>query len=1230
MLTAFARAMDRERRPSSFVGPASTPLPVHGESGESDMAALNAFKTYADESLILEREKLDKTLAFQQAQLAQQLALEEKRLSFEKEKLEFERKKWEDEIQLRRQALEHNLVIPNLSPPSHFSVEAPAPVSRKITNVEEKRSTVPAEPPLPLPQAVPPQGTSTATKVVYELADVLLDEVAIAIVHVSDEYSRSVNCKKEFTFAEQHGIEIIPVVVGEHQANARNIPGPSSKKKSEKKWLDNWLGFNVSDKLWIDARNPQELDKKTEEVKDAIKKRMEEWIASNIVIVDENEAEAVAEKVGGYTDIVEALEAKDDAAVLVLLKDYKGDWTMESEDILLLAIPNVTILTLKELIVAGLKIDREDTYPLIAAIEAGSVTKLELLIDYGANVKAKDYGDFTALHKAAAVGTVEQCRILLKHGADLDAKDDDGFTPFALAIKLLNLECAKFLHCEGADLTVTDGWYQQNVLHMFSLFEKTSNGDTAASLAVVNGGLGIIQYLIEKDKSTAEFIDEKRGNLVVLASQHEDGNILNFLLASGIEFDLSVMDDKGRTCLINSIENKNFDAVKAIHKLAPSLFSSESHTTIAGAASGSFEILKFLLEETQSSIDLKERDEYGRTVFLRAAANGNVDIMKFLAERDVSLLSALNNDGETAVHLAVQSDSLDAVKFLVEQDNFQFDLLREDDSGATVMSEALENLEIMKYLHQQEPALLGKSSRAQNNLLLWAVEKTNENVEVIEFLLKNSQFNLHSTDDNMNVVAYAFEKRNFDTAKLLIEEDVTLLDFVGEGDSSILSTFINTSSNVEYLEYLLDKKEFNLSEVDPFGNTILSIAIEHGYRTEVLDYLVKKNPSFMYETLTHGITYLEFSILRGHSGAYEFFEELTHRAFTKSRDSLYGAICCAAYAQNDKLMSELASKDIKLTEKVKSLSENDPSLNPVFSTLFALSLLAKEFKLKHLSNLLSLAYCVFQDDLDALKLFYEKFKFELDPTVEYNGFTLIGGLVLSETLYSLYEDEKWEEMEHERVSKGKDDAESIESETNEAKNDAVDNVEVAQGTFFNTLDYVLSISPGYLISKTCGNYNCFYSVVGGFGCDLFDKNRIRLANKLLSLGADVNARVSSGAISTEREGFTPLLRACQKKLTGSIDYLLELDPAIAAVDFTAVDVTKSTALHLLAERTDLYLMNDQVQSYVSKLAERGVAINAINAKGKTAYDIAVELGDKRMAAEILKCGGLPASKVNAI
>lgn len=98
---------------------------------------------------------------------------------------------------------------------------------------------------------------------------------------------------------------------------------------------------------------------------------------------------------------------------------------------------------------------RNDTRmtPLMCAAGMGHATAVEMLLQHGAKVKAKDRAGNTALHYACQApkdGGYAVVQILLKHGADINARNRSGITPLQVALNRGNHKCAGLLRQYGA------------------------------------------------------------------------------------------------------------------------------------------------------------------------------------------------------------------------------------------------------------------------------------------------------------------------------------------------------------------------------------------------------------------------------------------------------------------------------------------------------------------------------------------------------------------------------------------------------------------------------------------------------------------------------------------------------------------------------------------------------------------------------------------------------------
>jgi ankyrin repeat protein len=86
------------------------------------------------------------------------------------------------------------------------------------------------------------------------------------------------------------------------------------------------------------------------------------------------------------------------------------------------------------------------------------ITKVQDLIERGADLKAKNEDGQTPLHVASYRNHIETAKFLIELGADLEAEDDTGWTPLHWASDWNNIELAQLLIDAGADVMAKVGF----------------------------------------------------------------------------------------------------------------------------------------------------------------------------------------------------------------------------------------------------------------------------------------------------------------------------------------------------------------------------------------------------------------------------------------------------------------------------------------------------------------------------------------------------------------------------------------------------------------------------------------------------------------------------------------------------------------------------------------------------------------------------------------------------
>lgn len=123
--------------------------------------------------------------------------------------------------------------------------------------------------------------------------------------------------------------------------------------------------------------------------------------------------------------------------------------------------------------------------PLMGAAHAGQTRTVNLLLDRGAAIDAKNFMNMTALHLAACAGQTETAQVLLKRGAKPNPHKSDDAWSYVLSTPLI---CAT-RHGHLATVKVL-------VAHGAAIDAATNYGRTALHYAALRGHLDLVKFLV--------------------------------------------------------------------------------------------------------------------------------------------------------------------------------------------------------------------------------------------------------------------------------------------------------------------------------------------------------------------------------------------------------------------------------------------------------------------------------------------------------------------------------------------------------------------------------------------------------------------------------------------------------------------------------------------------------------------------------------------------------------
>ncbi|CAH8475125.1 unnamed protein product [Heterobilharzia americana] len=233
--------------------------------------------------------------------------------------------------------------------------------------------------------------------------------------------------------------------------------------------------------------------------------------------------------------------------------------------------------------------DKGGLVPLHNACSYGHAKVAELLIQHGANVNVTDLWRFTPLHEAAAKGKFEICRLLLKHGADPLKKNRDGHTP---------IDLVKDTESDVYDLL---------------------RGDISVLEAAKKGNLTKIKRLVTPENINCRDTQGRNSTPLHLAAGYNNIEVLEFLLDAGA--DVNAKDKGGLIPLHNASSYGHVDVAALLIRYGTSVNAVDKwgYTPLHEAAQkGRTQLCALLLAH---GADPKIRNQENQTPFDLASAD---------------------------------------------------------------------------------------------------------------------------------------------------------------------------------------------------------------------------------------------------------------------------------------------------------------------------------------------------------------------------------------------------------------------------------------------------------------------------------------------------------------------------------------------------------------------------------------------------------------------------------
>ena len=391
--------------------------------------------------------------------------------------------------------------------------------------------------------------------------------------------------------------------------------------------------------------------------------------------------------------------------------------------------------------------------PLHLAVQHADPMIAELLINFGADVDARDNYDMSPLHCALKFcETDATAQLLLSHGASFLTSDSNGRTPLHLASRHDHPSIVKLLLKSGADIDVRDNG---NMTPLLCALERWGS-DAAARL------------LLEYDAS--QHVRNKEGQTPLhLASQMNSSDIVASLLKKGADVD--ARDNNDMTPLLSALEafDGNDAAVQLllVHGADVRVRNKEGRTPLHSASRHDHPNIVELLLKSGADVDARDNNDATPLLSALEAFGGNDAAVRLLLVHGADV-HVRNKDGRTPLHSASCSDHPSIVELLLKMG---VDVDARDNNDMTPLLSAVasfhENGAAVQLLlaHGADVHVRNKDGRTPLHSA-----SCSSHPSIVEFLLKSGADVDAQDNDNMTPLLCALQWwRGGAAAQLLLE-----------------------------------------------------------------------------------------------------------------------------------------------------------------------------------------------------------------------------------------------------------------------------------------------------------------------------------------------------------------------------------------------------------------------------------------------------------------------------
>ncbi len=417
----------------------------------------------------------------------------------------------------------------------------------------------------------------------------------------------------------------------------------------------------------------------------------------------------------------------------------------------------------------------------------------KLLMDYGANVNAKDANNYTPLHYAARYPCdPKSVHLLVKNGADVNAANRNKRTPLHfLCVETRNNEVELLLQ-KGANVNAKDCKGRTPLNNLIDYGDRWPHIASTIKVLVENGAEAKEEY----GKTALHQVYSRNIGFEVWPA------ITDVLIENGA--DVNSKDDDGKTPL---------------QAISSNAYIYQRGETIQ-------ETVKKLIE---NGADVNAKDNDNRTPLLAVTVSYKRDFLSKTLIANGADVHVKDKKGRTPLHNDCRKT---IVELLIDKG---IDVNGKDNMGKTPLHYDVASWKLLLLLEH------GADINAKDNMGKTPLHYIST-TEKIKLLIKNGA-DVYAKDDHGNTCLHTSYYKSYDCFKLLIEYGLDAKAKNKEGQTPLhlllLSQCFDVYTIFKILKLLIENGA-DVNAKDKYNKTPLVVALENLKKAEVVEWLIEE------------------------------------------------------------------------------------------------------------------------------------------------------------------------------------------------------------------------------------------------------------------------------------------------------------------------------------------------------------------------------------------------------